>query len=110
MANGERSPIFRSCGALDDVLLFARAVLPIKSSSVLSPHPLQKNPNLKPPKGPLNPQAPISTWQMSLLPITLEMRLPEMRTHPQALPPPNQDVMTPKPPKRFPHPALINQT
>ena len=72
----------------------------------LSLLPLQKNPNIKPLKGPLNPQPLISTWQMSLLPTTLEMRLLEMRPYPLALPPPNQEVMTPKHQKRFPHPPL----
>ena len=104
MADGQRCPIFRPSGALEAVLLSARAVLPIKSSSVLSPLPLQKNPNLKPLKSPLNPQFLVSTRQMGLLPTTPEMGLPEMRPHPLALPPPNQKAMTPKPHKRFlPH-------
>ena len=73
-----------------------------QSSSALSPPPLQKNPNLKPLKGPLTPQPLILTWQMSLLPIALERKLPEVRPYPLALPPPKQKVMTPKPQKRFP--------
>lgn len=104
MADGQRCPIFRPSGALEAILLSARAVLPIKSSSVLSPPPLQKNPNLKPLKGLLNPQLLVLTQQMGLLPTTPEMRLPEIRPHPLALPPPNREVMTPKPQKRFPHP------
>ena len=68
MANGQRSHIFKPSGTLEAILLSARTVLPIKSCSALSPPPLQKNPNLKPPKGPLNHQLPILTWQMSLLP------------------------------------------
>ena len=105
MANGQRSPIFRPSGALEAILLSSRAVLPIKSSSVLSPPPLQKSPIQKPLKGPLSPQPPILTWQMSLLPTTLEMRLPEMRPHPLALPPPNWEVMTPQTPQNIPtHP------
>ena len=52
MANGQRSPIFKPSGTLESVLLSARTVLPFKSSSALSPPPLQKNPNLKPVKGP----------------------------------------------------------
>ena len=39
---------------------------------------------------------------MSLLPTTPEKKLPKMRPHPLALPPPEQKVMTPKPQKRFP--------
>ena len=58
MANGWRSPIFKLSGTLK-AILSARTVLPIKSSSALSPSPLQKNLNLKPLKGPLNPQPPI---------------------------------------------------
>ena len=73
-----------------------------QSSSALSPPPLQKNPNLKPLKGPLNPQPPILTWQMSLLPTALERKLPEARPYPLALPPPKQKVITPKSQKRFP--------
>ena len=76
----------------------------IKSSSALSPPPLQKNLTLKPLKGPLNPQLPIWTRQMDLLPTAPEVRLPETRPHPLALPPPNQEAMTPKPQKRFPLP------
>ena len=90
MANGRRSPIFKSSGTLEVILLFARTVLPVKSSA-LSPPPLQKNPNLKPLKGSLNPQPPILTWQMSLLPIALERKLPEVRPYPLALPPPKQE-------------------
>ena len=91
MANGQRSPIFKPSGTLESVLLSARTVLPFKSSSALSPPPLQKNPNLKPLKGSLNPQPPILTWQMSLLPIALERKLPEVRPYPLALPPPKQE-------------------
>ena len=91
---------------LEAVLLSARTVLPIKSSSALSPPPLQKNPNLKPLKGPLNPQPPILTQQMCLLPTTLERKLPETRPHPLALPPPKQEVITLKPQKRFPTPSI----
>ena len=101
MANDQRSPIFKPPGTLEAVRLSARTVLPIKSSSVLCPPPLQKNPNLKPLKGPLNSQPPISTWQMSLLPTVPEMRLPETRPHPPALPPPNQEAMTPNPQRDF---------
>ena len=108
MANVQRSPVFKPSGTLEAILLSARTVLLIKSSSVFSPPPLQKNPNLKTLKGPLNPQLLISTWQVSLLPTTPEMRLPEMRPHPLALPPPNREAMTPKPQKRFPTPS-INQ-
>ena len=64
----------------------------------LSPPPLQKNLNLKPLKGPLNPQPPILIQQMSLLLTTL------------ALPPPKQEVMTPKPQKRFPTPPPSART
>ena len=74
--------------------------------SALFPSPLQKNQNLKPLKGPLNPQPPILTWQMSLLPTTLERKLLELRPHPLALPPPKQKAMTPEPPKRFPAPSI----
>ena len=77
MANGQRSPIFKPSGILEAILLSARTLLPIKSCSSLSPPPLQKNPNLKPLKGPLNPESPTLTWQMSLLPIALEKKLPE---------------------------------
>ena len=104
MANGLRSRIFKSSGTLEVIILSARTVLPIKSSA-LSPLPLQKNPNLKPLKGLLNPQPPILTRQMSLLPTAPEKKLPETRPHPLALPPPKQEVMTRKPQKRFP-PAL----
>ena len=48
MANGRRSPIFKPSGTLEAVFLSARTVLPIKSSSALSPSLLQKDPNLKP--------------------------------------------------------------
>ena len=82
---------------LEAVLLSARTVLPIKSSSALSPAPLKKNQNLKPLKGPLNPESPTLTWQMSLLPTALERKLLETRSHSLALPPPKQEVMTPKP-------------
>ena len=102
MANGWRSPIFKSSRTLEVVLLSARTVLPIKSSSALSPPPLQKNPNLKPLKGPLNPPPPILTQPMCLLPTTLERKLPETRPHSLALRPPTQEAMTPKPRKRFP--------
>ena len=108
MANCQRSPILKPSGTLEAVLLSARTVLPIKSSSVLSPPPLQKNPNLELLKGPLNPQSQISTQQMSPLPTAPEMRFPETRPHPLALPPPNREAMTPKPQKRFPTPS-INQ-
>ena len=91
------------------IFLPARTVLPIKSSSALSPPPLQKNLNLKPLKGPLNPQPLISTWQMDLLPTTPEVKLPKTRHHPLALPPPNWETMTPKPQKRLPLPRSINQ-
>ena len=104
MANGRKSPIFKPSGTLEAVLFCARTVLPIKSSSALSPPPLQENPNLKPLKGPLNPQLPISTRQTSHLPTALVMRHPGARPHPLALPPPNQEAMTPKPQKRFPLP------
>ena len=97
MANGWRSPIFKSSRTLEAVLLSARTVLPIKSSSALSPSPLRKNPNLKPLKAPLNPQSPILIGQMSLLPTALERKLLETRFHSLALPPPKQEVMTPKP-------------
>ena len=106
MANGRSSPIFEPSETLEAVLLSAKTVLPIKSSSALSPSPLQKNPNLKPLKGPLNPQPPVLTRQMSLLPTALEKKLPEMRPHPLALPPPKQKAMTPEPPKRFPAPSI----
>ena len=102
MANGRRSPVLKPSGTLEAVLLSARAVLPIKSSSALSPPPLQKNPNLKPLKGPLNSQPLILTWQMNLLPTAPERKLPEMIPHPLALPPPKQEWMTLKPQKRFP--------
>ena len=105
MANGRRSPIFKPSGTLEAVLLSARTILPIKSSSAPSPPALQKNPNLKPLKGLLNPQPPILTRQMSLLPTAPEKKLLETRPHPLALPPPKQEVMTRKPQKRFP-PAL----
>ena len=85
------------------IFLPARTVLPIKSSSALSLPPLQKNLNLKPLKGPLNPQPPISTQQMDLLPTAPEVRLPETRHHPLALPPPNREVMT-TPPLHRPRP------
>ena len=104
IANGRRSPIFKPSGTFDAILLSARAVLPIKSSSALSPAPLKKNQNLKPLKGPLNPQLPISTRQTSHLPTAPVMRHPGARPHPLALPPPNQEAMTPKPQKRFPLP------
>ena len=104
MANGRRSPIFKLSGTLKAVLLSATTVLPVKSSSALSPTPLKENPNLKPLKGPLNPQPPILTQQMSLLPTTLEMRLPDTRPHTLALPPPKQEAMTPKPQNRLPPP------
>ena len=93
---------------LEAVLLSARTVLPIKSSFALSPPPLQKNLTLKPLKGPLNPQLPISTRQTSHLPTAPVMRHPGVRPHPLALPPPKQEAMTPKPQKRFPTPS-INQ-
>ena len=103
MANGQRSPIFKpSSRTLEAVLLSARTVLPIKSSSALSPPPLQNNPNLKSLKGPLNPQPLILTQQMCLLPTALGRKLPEMRPHSLALPPSKQEAMTPKPQKRFP--------
>ena len=102
MANGQRSPIFKPSGTLEAVLS-ARTVLPINSSSSLSPPPLQKNQNLKPNlKGPLNPQPPILTQQMCLLPTALERELPETRLHSLAFPPPKQETMTPKPQKRVP--------
>ena len=104
MANGRRSPIFKLSGTLKAVLLSATTVLPVKSSSALSPTPLKENPNLKPLKGPLNPQPPILTQQMSLLPTILERKLLETRPHPSALPPPKQGTMTPKPQKSFPPP------
>ena len=107
MANGRRSPIFKPSGTFDAILLSARAVLPIKSSSALSPAPLKKNQNLKPLKGPLNPQPPILTWQMSLLPTALERKL-ELRPHPLTLPPPKQEAMTLKLQKSFP-PTSISQ-
>ena len=106
MANGRRSPIFKPSGILEAILLSARTVLPTKSFSALSLPPLQKNPKLKPLKGPLNLQAPILTWQMSLLPTAPEKKLPEMRPHPLALPPLKQEAMTPKPQKRFPTPSI----
>ena len=108
-AKGQRPPIFKPSGTFEAVLLSARTVLPIKSSSALSPPPLQKNLTLKPLKGPLNPQPPIWTRQMDLLPTAPEVRLPETRPHPLALPPPNQEAMTPKPQKRFPLPPSIDQ-
>ena len=94
--------MFKPSGTLEAVLLFARTVLAIKSSSALSSPPLQKNPNLKPVKGPLNSQRPIAIQQMSLLHTTPERRLPGTRPHLLALPPPKQEVMTLKPQKRFP--------
>ena len=106
MANDQRSPIFKPSETLKVVLLSTKTVLPMKSSSALSPPPLQKKPNLKPLKGPLNPQPPILTQQMSLLPTALEKKLLEMRPHPLALPPPKQKAMTPEPPKRFPAPSI----
>ena len=110
MANCQRSPILKPSGTLEAVLLSARTVLPIKSSSVFSPPPLQKNPNLKTLKGPLNPQLLISTWQVSLLPTTPEMRLPEMRPHPLALPPPNRETMTPRTPKEISTPPPLTRS
>ena len=94
MANGWRSPIFKLSGTLK-AILSARTVLPIKSSSALSPPPLQKKSKSKAPKRPTKPSAPdFDLQQMSLLPTTL------------ALPPPKQEAMTPKPQKRFPsHPT-----
>ena len=77
--------------------------------SALFPSPLQKNQNLKPLKGPLNPQPLISTWQMDLLPTAPEVKLPKTRHHPLALPPPNWETMTPKPQKRLPLPRSIDQ-
>ena len=106
MANVQRSPVFKTSGTLEAVLLSARTVLPIKPP-VFSPPPLQKNPNLKPLKGPLNPESPILTWQMSLLPTALERKL-ELRPHPLALPPPKQEAMTLKLQKSFP-PTCIGQ-
>ena len=110
MANVQRSPVFKPSGTLEAVLLSARTVLLIKSSSVFSPPPLQKNPNLKTLKGPLNPQLLISTWQVSLLPTTPEMRLPEMRPHPLALPPPNPEAMTPQTPKEISTPPSLTRS
>ena len=110
MANGQRPPIFKASGILEAILLSARTVLLIKSSSVFSPPPLQKNPNLKTLKGPLNPQLLISTWQVSLLPTTPEMRLPEMRPHPLALPPPNRETMTPRTPKEISTPPPLTRS
>ena len=78
--------------------------------SALFPSPLQKNQNLKPLKGPLNPQLLISTWQVSLLPTTPEMRLPEMRPHPLALPPPNRETMTPRTPKEISTPPPLTRS
>ena len=75
---------------------------PIKSSSALSPTPSQMNPNLMSLKGPLNPQSPILSRRMSLLPTALERKLTEMRPHPLFLPLPKKEVMTPKHQKRFP--------
>ena len=110
MANGQRSPIFKpSSRTLEAVLLSARTVLPIKSSSALSPPPLQNNPNLKSLKGPLNPQPLILTQQMYLLPTALGRKLPEMRPHSLALPPSKQEAMTPKTQKRFPPHLPIGQ-
>ena len=106
MANGQKSPIFKPSGILEAILLSARTVLPTKSFSALSLPPLQKNPKLKPLKGPLNLQAPILTWQMSLLPTAPEKKLPEMRPHPLGLPPLTQEAMTPKPQKKFPTPSI----
>ena len=105
MANGQRSPIFKPSGTLEAILLSARTVLPIKSSSVLSPPPLQKNPNLKLLKGPLNTQLPICTQQMSLLPTVQERKLPETGPHPLALPPAKQET-----PKEFSTPAPSART
>ena len=110
MANGQRSPIFKPPGTLETVLLSARTVLPIKSSSAFSPPPLQKNPNLKTLKGPLNPQLLISTQQVSLLPTVPDMRLPEMRPHTLALHPPNQEAMTPKTPKEISTPPPLTRS
>ena len=56
MANGWRPPIFKPSETLKAVLFLQR--LFYLSSSALSPPPLQKNPHLKPLKGPLNPQPP----------------------------------------------------
>ena len=95
IANHQKSPIVKPSGTLEAVLLSARTVLPIKFSSALSPPPLQKNPNLKPLKGPLNPQPPVSMQQVSLLPTALG-------PHPLALPPPKQEAVAPKPQKRYP--------
>ena len=72
-------PYIQAFWDLEAILLSARTVLSIKFSSALSPTLLQKNPNLKPLKCPLNPQPPILTWQMSLFPTTLGRKLPEMR-------------------------------
>ena len=107
MANVQRSPVFKTSGTLEAVLLSARTVLPIKPP-VFSPPPLQKNPNLKTLKGPLNPQLLISTQRLSLLPTAPEMRLPETRPHPLALLPPNWEAMTPQNPKRDFHSASID--
>ena len=105
MANGRRFPIFKSSGTLEAVLLSARIVLHIKSSSALSPPPLQKNPNLQPVTGPLNPQPLILTRQISLLPTTRERKLPETRPHPLVLPPSKLEAMTLKPQEiSTPHP------
>ena len=61
---------------------------------------------LKPLKGPLNPQPPILTRQMSLLPTAPEKKFPEMRPYTLALPPLKQEAMTLKPQKRFPTPSI----
>ena len=98
MANGRRPPIFKPSETLKAVLS-TKTVLPIKSSSALSPPPLQKNPNLKPLKGRLKPPPPILTQQMSLLPTAPKKELPETRPHPPAISPPKQKAMTPKPQK-----------
>ena len=95
MANGQRSPIFKPSETLKAVLLSTKTVLPIKSSSALSPPPLQKNPNLK-------PLAANFDQTDEPPPYRPGEKLLEMRPHPLALPPQKQKAMTPKPPKRFP--------
>ena len=56
MANGRRSPIFKSSGTLEVILHFARTVLPVKSSA-LSPS-ITKESKSKAPKRPPKPSAP----------------------------------------------------
>ena len=93
MANGRRSPIFnlRSCPSLCKDCSTYQILLCSLSLSIT------KESKSKAPKSPPKPSVPNFDRADEPPPYRPERKLPETRPHPLALPPPKQEVMTPKP-------------